>query len=171
MARAGQAAPMATAAELRFATLAAVSVSASLPFFLYGAWIVLREEVVTWGVLVRHLRFILVGLTLTTVPVVLWMVPRTFERVTSLTGVHAFLGFQAYALLLFALTGIVRIFQVKHEHDLYHEPDPEIELSALHEDMDAWRFRLRVGVFGYLALWVLAWLLGLAQYALLYDPL
>ncbi len=37
--------------------------------------------------------------------------------------------------------------------------------------MDKWRSRLRVGVFGYVVLWLLAWLLGLAQYALLYDPL
>ncbi|NIQ56859.1 MAG: hypothetical protein GWN85_26355, partial [Gemmatimonadetes bacterium] len=53
----------------------------------------------------------------------------------------------------------------------YHAPDPDIELSELHEDMDKWRSRLRVGVFGYVVLWLLAWLLGLAQYALLYDPL
>lgn len=162
---------MPTAAEFATATLVAAVVSASLPFYLYGAWIVLREEIVTWTVLVRHLTFIGIGLVLTTGPVLLWMLPRLLDQLDGLTGVHAFLGVQAYALLTVALTGIVRIFQVKRAHDLYHDPDPELELSALHEDMDAWRFRLRVGVFGYLGFWVLAWLVGLVRYAIIYDPL
>ncbi|MFB6360210.1 MAG: hypothetical protein ABEH59_02700 [Halobacteriales archaeon] len=161
---------MATAAEFWIATFVVVVVSASLPFFLYGAWIVLREDVVTWAVLIRHLTVIAAGLALTTAPILLWMLPRLLEQLDSFTILHAFLGFQAYALLLFALTGIVRIFQVKRRHDLYHEPDPEIELSELHEDMDAWRFRLRVGVFGYLGFWLLAWLVGLARYVVIYDP-
>ncbi|NIQ56860.1 MAG: hypothetical protein GWN85_26360, partial [Gemmatimonadetes bacterium] len=69
---------MSSAAEFRAATLVAVAVSASLPFYLYGAWVVLREDVVTWRVLTRHLSFIAVGLTLTTVPILVWMLPRTF---------------------------------------------------------------------------------------------
>lgn len=162
---------MPTATEFAIATVVTVVVSASLPFYLYGAWVVLREDYVTWRVLVRHLRFIAIGLVLTTGPILLWMVPRLLDQLDGFTGLHTFLGVQAYALLTFALTGIVRIFQVKREHDLYHEPAPDIELSELHEDMAAWRFRLRVGVFGYLVFWVLAWLVGLARYAIVYDPL
>jgi len=162
---------MVTAAEFWIATLVVAVVSASLPFYLYGAWIVLRVDIVTWTVLMRHLRFIGVGLSLTTGPIVLWMLPRLLNQLDSFTAVHAFLGFQAYALLLFALTGIVRIFQVKRRHDYYHDPDPEIELTELHEDIDAWRFRLRVGVFGYLGFWLLAWLVGLVRYFVIYQPI
>jgi hypothetical protein len=162
---------MPTGAETAAATASAAVVTASLPFYLYGAWVVLREDYVSWRVLVRHLAFIAVGLALTTGPVVGWMLPRFLDQLDGYTAVHAFLGVQAYALLTFALTGIVRIFQVKRAHDLYHEPDPDLDIGELHEDMDAWRFRLRVGVFGYLALWVAAWLVGLARYALVYDPL
>lgn len=162
---------MATTAEFAIASLVVAVVSASLPFYLYGAWVVLREDVVTWRVLVRHLSFIGVGLALTTGPIVLWMLPRLLDQLDGFTGLHAFLGFQAYALLVFALTGIARIFQVKRQHDLYHDPDAEVELSDLHEDMDLWRRRLRVGVFGYLGFWLLAWVVGLARYAVVYDPL
>lgn len=162
---------MATPAEFAAATLVVATVSASLPFFLYGAWIVLREDVVTWRVLVRHLSFIGVGLGLTTGPIVAWMLPRVLDQLDGFTGLHAFLGFQAYALLVFALTGIARIFQVKRKHDLYHEPDPDVDLSELHEDMALWRRRLRIGVFGYLTFWLLAWVVGLARYALVYDPI
>ncbi|MDZ7702758.1 MAG: hypothetical protein U5J98_12250 [Halobacteriales archaeon] len=161
---------MPTAAEFWAATLAAAAVSASLPFYLYGAWVVLREDVVTWRILVRHLSFIGVGLALTTLPILGWMLPRLLDQLDGFTGVHAFLGFQAYAMLAFALTGIARIFQVKRRHDLYHEPDPDVELSALHEDMDKWRVRLRVGVFGYLGFWLLAWVVGLARYWVFYGP-
>ena len=160
---------MPTAGETTTATLVLLLVTASFPFYLYGAWIVLDSAVVTWGVLTRHLRYIGVGLLLTTVPVVGWMAPRLLEQLDSLAALHAFLGIQAYALLAFALTGIVRIFQVKRAHDLYHEPDPDLDLSELHEDMDAWRTRLRVGVFGYVGLWLLAWLVGVARDLLIYD--
>jgi hypothetical protein len=78
------------------------------------------------------------------------MLPRLLDQLDGFTALHAFLGFQAYALLVFALTGIVRIFQAKRAHDLYRNPDRDVDISELHEDMDAWRFRLRVGVFGYL---------------------
>ena len=161
---------MATAAEFAAATAVAAVVSASLPFYLYGAWIVIRADYVTWRVLVRHLSFVATGLVLTTGPVLAWMVPRFLGQLDGFTAVHAFLGVQAYALLTFALTGIVRIFQVKRAHDLYHEPDPDVGLDELHEDMDAWRFRLRVGVFGYLILWLLAWVVGLVRYVIIYDP-
>jgi hypothetical protein len=157
-------------AEITWATLALVSITASFPFYLWGAKIVLDEEVVTWDVLIYHLRVIGVGLLLTTVPVVVWMFPRLLESFTSVAAFHAFIGLQAYALLAFALSGIVRIFQVKRRHDLYHDPDPGMDVGDLHENMDAWRARLRVGVFGYVILWLFAyvagWYLYLIQYVL-----
>ena len=162
---------MPTAGETTIATLVVVVVTASLPFYLYGAWIILDSEVVTWAVLTHHLRYIAVGLLLTTVPVVGWMAPRLLEQLDGFSALHAFLGLQAYALLAFGLTGIARIVQVKRAHDLYHEPDPDVDLSELHENMDAWRTRLRVGVFGYLGLWILSWLVGMARYIILYDLL
>jgi hypothetical protein len=143
------------------ATVVALLVTASLPFYLYGAWIVIDAEVVTWSVLMHHLKFIVVGLTLTTVPMLTWMVPRLFEGFSGPVAVHAFFGLQAYALLLFALTGIFHIFRAKRAHSLYEDPDQDVEISELHENMDAWRFRLRVGVFGYLLTWIIAWILGL----------
>jgi len=162
---------MPTAGETAIAALAALAVTASFPFYLYGAWIILDSEVVTWDVLTRHLTVIGVGLLLTTVPVVGWMAPRLLSQLDGFSALHAFLGLQAYALLAFALTGIVRILQVKRAHDLYHEPDPDLALSELHEDMDAWRARLRVGVFGYVTVWLLAWLVGMARFVLIYDVL
>jgi uncharacterized membrane protein YuzA (DUF378 family) len=153
------------------ATVVALTVTASFPFYLYGAWIILQSETVTWSVLTRHLTFVGTGLALTTIPVVTWMAPRLIWGTVgfdSFTALHAFLGVQAYALLLFALTGIARIFQVKRRHDLYNEPDPEMAISELHENMGAWRFRLRIGVFGYVILWLLAWLVGTARYVLFY---
>jgi len=39
-------------ADATIATLTALSVTASLPFFLYGAWIMLDSETVTWDVLI-----------------------------------------------------------------------------------------------------------------------
>jgi hypothetical protein len=162
---------MATPGEATIATVVLAVVTASFPFYLYGAWIVLQSETVTWSVLTRHLSFVGVGLALTTVPMLAWMAPRLVGGAVgfdSFTALHAFLGLQAYALLTFALTGIVRIFQVKRRHDLYHEPDPEMSISDLHENMGAWRFRLRVGVFGYVILWLLAWVVGTARYVLIY---
>ncbi|USZ68721.1 hypothetical protein NGM10_03040 [Halorussus salilacus] len=146
------------------ATVVALVVTASLPFYLYGAWYILDQETVTWGVLTHHLKFIAVGLLLTAVPVVTWMAPRFFEQVGGLTAVHVFLGLQAYAMLTLALTGIVRIFQVKYHHDLYHDPDENADIDDLHENMGAWRRRLRVGVAGYVVFWLLAWVVGIARY-------
>jgi len=147
--------------DVTIATLAALSVTASFPFFLYGAWIMIDAETVTWDVLTHHLKFISVGLTLTTVPMVTWMIPRLFDQLGGLSALHAFLGLQAYALLLAGLTGIVRIFQAKRNADLYKNPDQDVDLDDLHENMSAWRGRLRIGVFGYTLFWIAAWLVGI----------
>lgn len=150
------------------AAVALVAVTASFPLYLRGAWIVIDAEVVTWAVLVRHLRHVGTGLVLTTVPVVTWMAPRLLESFGGLAALHAVVGLQAYALLAFGLTGIVRIFQVKRRAELYRDPDRDVALDDLHENVPAWRKRLRVGVFGYTLLWLVAYLLGVAQFALRY---
>ena len=154
--------------DVTIATLTALSVTASFPFFLYGAWIMIDAETVTWDVLTHHLKFIAVGLTLTTVPMVTWMIPRLFDQLGGLSALHAFLGLQAYALLLVGLTGIVRIFQAKRNADLYKNPDQDVDLDDLHENMSAWRGRLRIGVFGYTLFWIAAWLVGIYRYVLRY---
>ncbi|GAB3318817.1 hypothetical protein EI982_07305 [Haloplanus rallus] len=146
------------------ATLAGLAVTASLPFYLYGAWIVLDNDTVTWSVLTRHLKYISVGLVLTTVPVVGWMAPRLMDQFGGLAVLHAVLGLQAYAMLAFAMTGIVRIFQAKYAADLYRDPDQDVDLNDLHENMSAWRGRLRVGVFGYVLFWLGAYLVGVLRY-------
>ncbi|MFD1597466.1 DUF7321 family protein [Halobellus rarus] len=146
------------------ATAAALMVTASLPFYLYGAWIMIDAETVSWDVLVYHLKFIVPGLVLNTIPVLAWMLPRLLDQLGGVTVLHAILGLQAYALLVLALTGIVRILQVKRDADLYENPEQDVDLDDLHPDMSAWRGRLRVGVFGYVIFWFLAWLLGLYQY-------
>lgn len=150
------------------ATVAAVSVTASFPFFVYGGWIMIDAETVTWDVLVYHLKFILTGLTLNTVPVVAWMLPRLLGQLNGLTIVHAVLGLQAYALLLFALTGIARIFQAKRNAELYRRPDQDVAIDDLHENVGAWRGRLRLGVLGYVLLWIGAYVVGLYRYVLRY---
>jgi len=150
--------------DTTIATGAALMVTASLPFYLYGAWIMIDAETVSWDVLVHHLKFIVPGLVLNTIPVVAWMVPRLLDQLGGVTVLHAILGLQAYALLILALTGIVRILQVKRDADLYADPTKVVDLDELHPDMSAWRGRLRVGVFGYVIFWFLAWLLGLYQY-------
>jgi len=154
--------------EATVATLAGVSVTASFPFYLYGAWIVIDSETVTWSVLLRHLKFIVVGLVLTTVPVVGWMIPRLMDQFGGLAVLHAVLGLQAYAMLAFALTGIARIFQAKHAANLYRDPDQDVDLNDLHENMSAWRGRLRIGVFGYVLFWIGAYLIGVVRYVQLH---
>jgi len=144
------------------AAVAGMSVTASLPFLLYGAWIMIDAEVVTWNVLTHHLKFILVGLSLTTIPIVSWMLPRILGQLTGGAVIHAFFGLQAYALLMFALTGIVRIFQAKRDAEAYDDPDTDID--ELHENMSHWRSRLRVGVAGFMILWTCAWLSGLYRF-------
>lgn len=154
--------------ERLFATLAGLSVTASLPFFLYGAWYALDVDVMTWARLKHHLAYVLTGLVLTTVPVVGWMVPRLLDQLSGPAVLHAILGLQAYALLVFGLTGIVRIFEAKWRADLYRDPDPDADIDELHENMPAWRKRLRIGVFGFLVFWILAYLVGVARYVRLY---
>jgi hypothetical protein len=158
--------------EATVATVVAVAVTLSLPCFLYGAWYIIESDPVTWSVLTHHLKFIATGLTLTTVPVLVWMVPRLFGQLGGLSMVHAFLGFQAYAMLGFGFTGIVRIFRAKREHDLYHDYDEDVLLDEIGlEQMDHWRSRLRIGVFGYVLFWLLAYLVGMVRYALRYGPI
>jgi hypothetical protein len=154
--------------ETAVATGAALMVTASFPFYLYGAWYIINVETVTWDVLLHHLKFIVPGLVLNTVPVVTWMLPRLLDQLSGPAVLHALLGLQAYALLAFALTGIVRIFQAKRQADLYHDPDPDVDIDDLHENMGAWRGRLRIGVFGYVLFWILAWILGVYRYTILY---
>jgi hypothetical protein len=150
--------------ESTVATGVAALVTASFPFYLYGAWYILDSETVTWEILVRHLQIIAVGLTLNTVPVVTWMLPRLVEKLGGVYALHAVFGLQAYAMLVFALTGIVRIFQAKYEANLYRDPDPDVDIGELHENMGAWRGRLRLGVAGYVVFWLLAWVIGVYQY-------
>ena len=144
------------------AALAGLSVTASLPFLLYGAWIMIDAETVTWNVLTHHLKYIVVGLLLTTVPVVGWMLPRILDQLSGIAVVHAFFGIQAYALLAFALTGIVRIFQAKRNADAYDDPD--VDIDEIHENMGHWRTRLRVGVAGFMLLWIGAWITGVYRF-------
>jgi hypothetical protein len=151
--------------ETTTATLVLVAVTLSLPCFLSGAWIVLSAEQVTWGVLMRHLRYILTGLTLTTVPMVAWMMPRLLDQLSGFAALHAFLGLQAYAMLAFGFTGIVRVFRAKWRYDLYHDYDEDVLLSEIgSERMQFWRRRIRIGVFGYLFFWLLAYIVGVARY-------
>jgi hypothetical protein len=150
------------------ATAAALMVTASFPFYVYGAWYIIDVETVTWDALLYHLKFIVPGLVLNTVPVVVWMIPRLLDQLSGPAVLHAVLGLQAYALLAFALTGIVRIFQAKRQADLYRNPDPDVDIGELHENMGAWRGRLRIGVFGYVLFWIFAWLLGVYRYVILY---
>ncbi|WP_058996084.1 hypothetical protein [Haloarcula sp. CBA1127] len=151
------------------ATVVLLSVSLSLPCFLYGAYYIIETEPVTWDVLMHHLKFVTTGLVLTTVPMVFWMVPRLPDQLGGLSAVHAMLGLQAYALLAFGGTGIVRIFRAKRKHDLYNEYDEDLLLDEIgDETFSHWRSRLRIGVFGYVIFWLLAYLVGVARYALRY---
>jgi len=151
------------------ATVVFLSVTLSFPCFLYGAYYIIETDPVTWDVLVHHLKFIGTGLALTTVPMVLWMIPRLFEQFSGAALVHAFLGLQAYAMLAFAGTGIVRIFRAKRRHDLYHDYDEDVLLEEIgSENMDHWRSRLRIGVFGYVLFWLLAYSVGLLRYLTMY---
>jgi len=166
---------MAPVSDAAVATAVAVAVTGALPCFLYGAWVMLDAERVTWDVLVYHLKFILTGLVLTTVPMVGWMIPRLFGlgphegQLGGFAVLHGIAGLFAYAMLLFGFTGIVRIFRAKYEHDLYREYDEDVLLEEIGgENMSHWRSRLRVGVFGYTFFWIVAWLVGLFRYAARY---
>ncbi len=151
------------------ATVVLLAVTLSLPCFLYGAWYIIQTDPVTWDVLMHHLKFIGAGLALTTVPMVAWMVPQLPGQLSGVTVVHAYLGLQAYAMLAFGGTGIVRIFRTKRRHDLYHDYDEAVLLDEIGSDrFQHWRRRLRIGVFGYLFFWILAYLVGVLRYAMRY---
>lgn len=151
--------------ETLIATVVLAAVTLSFPCFVYGAYVVIDNDPVTWAVLTHHLKFILTGLSLTTVPMLVWMVPRLPDQFSGAALVHAFLGLQAYAMLVFAGTGIVRIFKAKREHDLYHDYDEEVLLDEIgSENMHHWRRRLRIGVFGYVFFWLLAYAVGVLRY-------
>ncbi|MCF2207861.1 hypothetical protein KI372_07865 [Halobacterium salinarum] len=155
--------------DVAVATLAAALVTLSFPFYIYGAWIIIDADPVTWGVLRHHLSYIIVGLTLNTVPVVTWMAPRLLGQLGGFAALHAFFGVQAYAFLVFALTGIVPILRAKRQYNLYNDPEPSLEIDDIHENMGAWRLRLRAGVAGYVLCWLVAWVLGLARYVIRYP--
>jgi hypothetical protein len=157
--------------DATIATVVALLVTVSFPCFLYGAWIMIDAEAVTWNVLTHHLKFIFAGLALTTIPLVFWMIPRLFDQLGGASALHAFFGLQAYAMLAFGFTGIVRIFRAKYKHDLYHDYDEDVLLAEIgSERMDHWRSRLRIGVFGYVIFWLLAYIVGIARYFLRYQP-
>ncbi|MCU4800148.1 hypothetical protein OB920_07175 [Halobacteria archaeon HArc-gm2] len=150
-------------------TVVLVAVTLSLPCFLYGAYYIIETEPVTWGVLMHHLKFVVTGLVLTTVPLLFWMAPRLPDQFGGLSALHAVLGLQAYALLAFGFTGIVRIFRAKFEHDLYEEYDEDVLLDEIGgPTMSHWRSRVRIGVFGYVIFWILAYVVGLARFVIRY---
>jgi hypothetical protein len=154
--------------DATIATIVLIIVTASFPCYIYGAWIIIREKTVTWDILMHHLRFIFTGLLLTTVPIFAWMIPQSFSRIDGYIALHTFIGLQAYAFLIVALTGIVRIFNAKRSLNLYQVPDDSILIDSLGEDMSIWRKRLRMGVFGYLIIWIIAWSIGVIRYIQLY---
>ncbi|SFS00805.1 hypothetical protein SAMN05216559_2408 [Halomicrobium zhouii] len=150
-------------------TVVLVAVTLSLPCFLYGAYYIIETEPVTWGVLMHHLKFVVTGLILTTVPLVFWMAPRLPDQFGGLSALHAILGLQAYAMLAFGFTGIVRIFRAKFEHDLYEEYDEDVLLDEIGgPTMSHWRSRVRIGVFGYVIFWILAYVVGVARFVIRY---
>jgi hypothetical protein len=155
--------------DAAIATVVLGAVTLSFPCFIYGAYIVIDNDPVTWDVLTHHLTYILTGLALTTVPMGVWMIPRLADQFGGAALVHAFLGLQAYAMLVFAGTGIVRIFRAKRKHDLYHDYDETVLLEEIgDENMQFWRRRLRIGVFGYVFFWMLTYLVGLLRYVVRY---
>jgi len=157
------------------ATIVVLAVSLSLPCFLYGAWLMIVHDPVTWRVLRTHLAVVGLGLALTTVPLVWWMIPKLWSQVSGFAVVHAFLGLQSYAFFALAGTGIVRILRAKWASEAYRRSssfdldDLEAETGDL--DLGHWRARLRIGVVGYTLLWVLAFLTGVVRYAIKYQPL
>ena len=156
--------------DVVIATAALVTITLALPFFIKGADIILSAEYVYWEVLIRHLKYIGTGLVLTTLPILVWMIPRFGAQMGArqLLFVHAFLGLQGYALLVFGLSGIYHVFKEKRRADLYRDPDPDADLNDLHPDMKAWRGRIRIGVFGYLLFWIFSYIAGVARYWAIY---
>ena len=156
------------------AILVLVAVTLSLPCFLYGAWLMIVSDPITWGILKRHLAVVSLGLALTTVPLVTWMIPKFWSQRSGIAVVHAFLGVQAYAFFVLAATGIVRIFRAKWASAEYRNAS-DFDLDALdgegEADLGHWRTRLRIGVVGYTALWLMAYLTGVLRYVFKYNPL
>lgn len=154
------------------ATLVLFTVSLSSPCFLYGAWLMIVSDPITWAILKRHLVVVGFGLTLTTVPLLTWMIPKFWSQRGGITVVHAFLGVQAYAFFVLATTGIVRILRAKWASGEYRGA-ADFELDALDEEQELghWRARLRIGVVGYTALWLLAYFTGVLRYIAKYSPL
>lgn len=150
--------------EATLTTFAAITVTVSFPFYLCGAWVMIDTEMVSWDVLAYHLKIISSELVLNTVPVVMWMLPRLFQQFNRFSTLHTTLGLQAYATLIFALTGIIRIPRVKWEANLCRNPDQDVSLGDLHENTSVWRGRLHVDVFGYVIFWVFTRLLGIYCY-------
>lgn len=152
-------------ADAAIATVVVLAVTLSLPCFLYGAWLMLVSDPITWSVLKRHLAVVGLGLALTTVPLLVWMLPKFWSQRSGVTVVHAFLGVQAYAFFALAATGIVRILRAKWASAEFRNAT-DFELDALDEkrDLGHWRARLRIGVVGYTVLWVLAYLTGVLRY-------
>lgn len=147
------------------ATVVLLAVSVSFPLYLHGVWVILQSEIVTWSVLMRHLRSIVPALFLTAIPVLVWMLPRALTgRFTGLIALHIFFALQAYSLLLIGLWGIIPIFRAKRAHNLYTKPDPNLDLDELDPRMAQWRRRLRIGVFGHLFFWTIAYALGAIIY-------
>jgi hypothetical protein len=73
-------------------------------------------------------------------------------------------------MLAFGVTGIVRIFRAKYEHDLYNDYDEDVLLDEIgDENMRFWRRRLRIGVFGYVVFWMLAYVVGVWRYLVRYS--
>lgn len=139
-------------------------ITISLGFYIYGSWLIITSDPVTWRVLTRHLRYISIGLALTTAPLLGWMFPRLLSRLGGVLTIHGILGLQAYAFLLFAVSGIVPIIRVKRRHELYSGQGSDVVIDELHEDIRTWRIRLRVGIIGYLTFWVISYFLGVIYY-------
>lgn len=119
----------------------------------------------------RHLIVVTVGLALTTVPLVTWMVPKFWSQRSGVAVVHTFIGLQAYAFFVLAATGIVRILRTKWASAEFRTAT-DFELDALDDeehDLGHWRGRLRIGVIGYTVLWLVAYLTGVLRYVTKYD--
>lgn len=147
------------------ALVVVILVTASFPFYLYAGYIMIEADPVTWTDVKRHTLYTSVGLSLNTVPVVFWMIPRLARQFGGLSTLHAIVGLQAYAFLVLALNGVWKIYRAKQAYDQYHDPVADIALTDLDpERMSGWRTQLRLGVVGWLAFWILAYVTGMILY-------
>ena len=146
-------------------SVVALLVTASFPFYVYAGYIMIEADPVTWNDVKRHAVYTSIGLVLNTVPVIFWMIPRLGRQLGGLSTFHAFLGLQAYAFLVLALNGVWKIYRAKRRHDAYGENAGDVALTDLDpERMSGWRTQLRLGVIGWLAFWILAYVSGLVLY-------